>query len=69
MILLRPMSKLIAWIEEKTRPAMTLNELAKKLEVSQSLVTLWRQGKRKPGIKQLKKIAKLTGIKVDDLLE
>jgi transcriptional regulator with XRE-family HTH domain len=62
------MSKLIRWMEENTRPRYQLDELAGKLGVSQSLLTLWRQGKRKPGRPQLVKLSKLTGIKIEDLL-
>ena len=62
------MSKLIRWMEQNTLPRYELNEFARKLGVSASLVTYWRQGKRKPGARQLKKLAALTGLKIEDLL-
>ena len=62
------MSKLIRWMQENTLPRYQLDELAQKLQVSPSLLTYWRQGKRKPGARQLKKLSQLTGIKIEDLL-
>lgn len=65
------MSKLIEWLEQNTRPApptFTVKELAAKLDVDQSLITLWRQGLRKPGKRKLVKVSKLTGIEIKDLL-
>jgi transcriptional regulator with XRE-family HTH domain len=61
-------SKLIQWLDTNTRPNMTLYVLAKKLKVSQSTLTLWRQGKRKPNSGQLRKISQVTGLKIEDLL-
>jgi transcriptional regulator with XRE-family HTH domain len=62
------MTKLMQWLDENTQPNMTLAELAQKLKVSQSIVTLWRQGKRKPGRAQLRKLSALTGLRVEELL-
>jgi transcriptional regulator with XRE-family HTH domain len=62
------MSKLMQWLDENTRPNYTLDGIAEKLKVSQSIVTLWRQGKRKPGRAQLRKLSQLTGLRVEDLL-
>jgi len=62
------MSKLIEWIEKNTRPQLTLSELAQQMQVSLSTVSLWREGKRKPGRRVLKRLSELTGIKVEDLL-
>jgi transcriptional regulator with XRE-family HTH domain len=62
------MSKLIDWLEQKTRPPMELKDIAQALKVDQSLVSLWRAGKRKPGKRQLKNLSRLTGIKIEDLL-
>jgi transcriptional regulator with XRE-family HTH domain len=55
-------------MQENTLPRYQLDELAQKLQVSPSLLTYWRQGKRKPGARQLKKLSQLTGIKIEDLL-
>lgn len=62
------MSKLIQWLEENTVPQTTLKAIAKELQVNQSLVSLWRHGRRKPGKRQLQKLSKLTGIRIEELL-
>ncbi len=62
------MSKLIQWLNENTLPVTTLKDIAGQLKVDPSLVSLWRQGKRKPGKRQLKNLSRLIGIKIEDLL-
>lgn len=62
------MSKLIQWLEENTIPQTTLKAIAKELQVDQSLLSLWRHGRRKPGKRQLRKLSKLTGIRIEELL-
>jgi DNA-binding transcriptional regulator YiaG len=62
------MDKLIKWLNENTIPKRTSADIAAELGVSVSTVTLWRQGKRKPSRPQVKKLSRLTGIKVEDLL-
>jgi transcriptional regulator with XRE-family HTH domain len=65
------MNKLQRFLEERTRPTpapITVHELAVKLKVHPSLVTMWRSGLRRPGKSKLKALAALTGIKVEDLL-
>src|SRR6266704_3237423 len=64
----KPMSKLIQWLNENTLPVTTLKDIAGQLKVDPSLVSLWRQGKRKPGKRQLKNLSRLIGIKIEDLL-
>ena len=62
------MTKLMKYLEEHTLPKITAQELAVKLGVDGSLITLWRQGKRKPGKSKLKTLSKVTGIPIEDLL-
>lgn len=62
------MSKLIRYLEEQTKPKITAKQLAAKLGVSQSLLSYWMSGDRKPGAGKLKQISRVTGIKLEDLL-
>ena len=62
------MSKLMHWLDEQTRPKMSAKDIADRVKVHQSLVTMWRSGLRKPGKGKLRELSKLTGIKVEDLL-
>lgn len=62
------MTKLQQFLEENTKPKFTAQALAAKLKVHQSLITMWRTGARKPGRAKLKELARVTGIKVEDLL-
>jgi transcriptional regulator with XRE-family HTH domain len=62
------MKKLAAYLQKVTTPTMTSAQIAEKLGVSQSTVSLWMSGKRSPRIDKLKRLAALTGIKVEDLL-
>lgn len=47
----------------------TQEVLAKKMNVDQSTVSLWESGKSKPQRKLHKKLAKLLGCTVDELLK
>jgi transcriptional regulator with XRE-family HTH domain len=62
------MKKLAAYLKKVTTPAMTPAEIAHKMGVSQSTVSLWMSGKRRPGLGKLKQLSQLTGIKIEDLL-
>jgi transcriptional regulator with XRE-family HTH domain len=62
------MKKLQQFLERTTTPKMTQLEVAEKLGVSPSLVSLWMSGKRMPGRSKIKKLAELTGIKVEEFL-
>ena len=48
---------------------MTQNDLAEKLNVSRTTVTMWELGKSAPNIQTLKKIAEILNCTVDDLLK
>lgn len=48
---------------------LTQVQFAKKLNVDQSTVSLWESGKSKPQRKLHKKLAKLLGCTVDELLK
>lgn len=48
---------------------LTQVQFAKKLNVDQSTVSLWESGKSKPQRKLHKKMAKLLGCTVDELLK
>lgn len=56
---------------EKHRKAagLTQQELAKKMNVNQSAVSQWEAGKTSPLKKSWKKLAKVLGVTVDELLE
>jgi transcriptional regulator with XRE-family HTH domain len=62
------MTRLMKFLEDNTKPKMTAQELAGKVGVHSSLVSLWRTGQRKPGAKQLKALSKVTGIPIAELL-
>ena len=47
---------------------MTQDDLAKKLNVSRTTVTMWENGKSNPNIHMLKKIAESLDCKVEDLI-
>ena len=48
---------------------LTQEQLAKKVDVDQSAVSLWEAGKAKPLRKIHKKLAKVLGCSIDDLLK
>lgn len=52
----------------RRRSEMTQGELAKKLEISQSAVGMYEQGRREPPYNLLIKISKLFDVKLDWLL-
>jgi transcriptional regulator with XRE-family HTH domain len=62
------MNKLQRYLDEVTRPKLSIDQIAEKLKVHPSLVTMWRRGTRNPGKAKLVALSKLTGIKVEDLL-
>lgn len=62
------MKKLAVYLKKVTTPAMTATEIAQKMGVSSSTVSLWMSGKRRPGLDRLKQLSELTGIKIEDLL-
>lgn len=47
---------------------LTGQELAKQLGVSKSTISLWERGKTKPKKKFIPKLAKLSGLSVDDFI-
>ncbi len=63
------MTKLMQFLEENTKPKISALELAHKLRIHPSLITLWRQGTRKPGKSKLKALSRITGIPIEDLLQ
>lgn len=62
------MKKLQQFLERATSPKMTQAEVAEKLGVSPSLVSLWMSGKRMPGRSKIKQLSELTGIKIEEFL-
>jgi transcriptional regulator with XRE-family HTH domain len=50
------------------RSNMSQIDLARAMEVHPSLVTLWIQGKRVPSTSKLKKLGRLVGLKIEDLI-
>jgi transcriptional regulator with XRE-family HTH domain len=56
------------YLKEATEPRITASALAEKIGVDQSLITLWKTGKRKPGVAKLKAVSRVTGIPIEDLL-
>lgn len=60
---------MIALKKYRLKALMTQNELAKKLGVSSSAVTMWETGARKPNIIMLKRLSKLLNCTTDDLLK
>ena len=55
--------------ELRKAAGFTQEVLAKKMNVDQSTVSLWESGKSKPQRKLHKKLAKLLGCTVDELLK
>ena len=55
---------------QKVRQAqgITQEELAEKIHVSQTWITLIETGKKTPNLRLLQKIAKVIGVKVKDLI-
>lgn len=53
----------------REQAGMTQQELAKKMNVSQSAVSLWESKKTTPLKKTWKKLAKVLGCTVDELLK
>ena len=54
--------------EYRKRAGLTQAELAKRMNVDQSAVSLWESGKTKPLRKTHRKLAKILGCTVEDLL-
>lgn len=48
---------------------LTQEELANKLNVSRTTVTMWENNKSSPNIEIIKKIANVLGCTIDDLLK
>lgn len=59
------MTPLMQYLLDNTEPKISKRELAIKLKVDPSLITLWAQGTRKPGKSRLKRISQVTGIPVE----
>ena len=55
--------------ELRKKEKLTMQELAEKLNISQSTVSLYESGKRHPDSDTLKKIAKFFNVSIDYLLE
>lgn len=55
--------------ELRVAAGMTQAQLAKKMNVDQSCVSLWESGKTTPAKKLHKKLSKLLGCTVDELLK
>lgn len=58
-----------ALLEYRKKAGMTQAQLAEKLGVTPSCITMWEAGYRKPDIVSLKKIAKILSCTADELLE
>lgn len=54
--------------ELRTRAGLRQDDVAKKLDVNQAAVSRWEAGETKPSRKYHKKLAKLYGCTVDELL-
>ena len=54
--------------EARERAGLTLTEAAAKLEVTKAAVSIWENGKGNPQVETLKKVARLYGVTVDELL-
>ena len=54
--------------ERRKAAGMTQQELAAKLSVHQTAVAGWEEGRFKPAMKRMLKLAKILGCTVDDLL-
>ena len=48
---------------------MTQEQLAERLFVSRELVSKWELGQRKPNIRELREMAKLFRVRIDDLID
>jgi transcriptional regulator with XRE-family HTH domain len=59
------MTPLQQFLIENTEPKISKRDLAKKLKVDASLITLWMQGTRKPGKAKLQRVSQVTGIPMD----
>lgn len=55
--------------ELRLRAGLTQAQLAKKMNVDQSCVSLWESGKTSPAKKLLRKLAKVLGVPLDELLK
>lgn len=55
--------------EIRTKTGLTQTEVAKKLNVTQSAVAMWENGRTYPRTSILKKLADLYGCTVDELLQ
>lgn len=54
--------------EFRLKAGLTQSQLAKKMNVDQSCVSLWESEKTSPAKKLHKKLAKVLGVTVDELL-
>lgn len=55
--------------EYRLQNGMTQAQLAKKMNVDQTAVSLWENGKTSPLKKYRKKLAKVLGVTLDELLK
>lgn len=58
-----------ALYDYRHKAGMTQEQLAEKLGVTPSCITMWETGNRKPDIINLKKLARILGCTTDELLE
>lgn len=62
------MNNLNKYREYRLRAGLTQAELAEKLDVTQCVVSMWETGRHEPSMKSLKKMSKLYGVGLFDLL-
>jgi transcriptional regulator with XRE-family HTH domain len=62
------MTPLMQYLVEQTEPKISKQELAKRVRVHPSLITLWMKGHRKPGRATLQQLSKVTGLPIKELL-
>ena len=55
--------------EYREKAGMTQAQLAKKMNIDQSAVSLWENGKTSPLRKYRKKLAKVLGVTLEELLK
>lgn len=53
----------------REKAGLTQASLAKMMGITQSAITMWESGDRKPNIIQLKKLARILSCTADDLLK
>ena len=54
--------------EYRVKAKLTQGELAERMKVSKSAVSMWESGKRTPKLSTLKVLAALLGVTVDELV-